>query len=274
MIAPCWIGISKSRKRTAKNPKTSGDAGLWRNLSLGTRIVMSNLLARPMHALLAMSCLGTVFCIPSVFGTGTTEPTNASAAVTNGQPADEAVTVDLAKLTLGGRIVYVSSGAKALVTEMIDNDLRTASRFANSDLQPTVIVELARSDQIHRVDAVYTSESVKLDVYLLNELPKNPGDFRALTPIGSIVDVANRGEATLDFAPRSARYVALRWTRQGPGREPFHVTEVSVFAAVARDQVPPVFDVPDLHIAGESAVDLSNKLGTLADPPKVASVSP
>ena len=77
-----------------------------------------------------------------------------------------------------------------------------------------------------------------------------------------------------DFAPSNARYVALRWTRQQPGREPFHVTEVSVFATLARDQVPPLFDVPDLNIAGESAVDFSNKLGTLADPPKVASVSP
>ena len=235
---------------------------------------MSNLLAHPRCALLAMSCLGTLLCIPSVFGTGTTESAKVGAAVTNRQPADEAVTVDLAKLTSGGRIVYVSSGAKALARQMIDNDLRTASRFLGNDLHPTVIIELAQTDQIRRVSAVCTSEGIKLDVYLLNELPKNPGDFRALTPIGSIVDVANRGEATLDFAPRSARYVALRWTRQEQGREPFQVTEVSVFAAVARDQVPPVFDVPDLHIAGESAIDLSNNLGTLADPPKVASVSP
>jgi len=234
---------------------------------------MSNLLARPRHALLAMSCLATLLCIPSVFGTGTTEPTNAG-AVTNRQPADDAVTVDLAKLTSGGRIVYVSSGAKALARQMIDNDLRTASRFLGNDLHPTVIIELAQSDQIHRVDTVYTPEDIKLDVYLLNELPKNPGDLRALTPIGSILGVATRGEATFDFAPSNARYVALRWTRQQPGREPFHVTEVSVFATLARDQVPPLFDVPDLNIAGESAVDFSNKLGTLADPPKVASVSP
>jgi hypothetical protein len=79
------------------------------------------------------------------------------------------------------------------------------------------------------VSLVIGSQSGKVDVYLLDQLPRNPNALEKINPVGSIVDPAVAQEATLDFAPRSARYVALRWTFL---QKPLHtvgLAEVSVF---------------------------------------------
>jgi len=159
--------------------------------------------------------------------------------------ADE---VDLAKVQAGGKVVLISSGVRGVGFRAIDDDHRTTFRFSSDDARPTLIVQLVENRPIHRVSAVVGSESGKIDVYLLNELPRHPTDLDALSPIGSMMNVAVAREASLDFAPQNARYVALRWTLSNRAPEPLNVAEVSAFstgysaagiAALASD--PPIY---------------------------------
>ena len=159
--------------------------------------------------------------------------------------ADE---VDLAKVQAGGKVVLLSSGVRGGGFRAIDDDHRTTFRFSGDDPRPTLIVQLIENRPIHRVSAIVGSQSGKIDVYLLNELPRHPSDLDALNPIGSIVDPTVAREASLEFAPQNARYVALRWTFSNRGKEPLNVAEVSAFsrgnspagsAALASD--PPIY---------------------------------
>ena len=235
---------------------------------------MRYLIVHCWFSLAATILAGTFAPTSSVRGAEATEAANTVTHTALTVRPDGAVNVDLAKLYAPARVVYVSSGTRVFAPRMIDEDLRTAFRFPGNDLHPTVIVELAQTDQIHRVSAVYKAEGARLDVYLLNALPKHPRDLRSLKPIASIVDLANRSEAAAEFAPVDARYVAFQWTRQKSEGEQFHVTEISAFGMVALEQVPPVLAAPDVHVSGETVIDFSNNLGTQADPPIIASVSP
>src|SRR4029077_1858554 len=96
---------------------------------------------------------------------------------------------DWAKLQARARIAYTSSGPKTLSARMIDNDLQTVFRFSESDKSPTVIVELAKSTQLHRVSAVFRAEDARLDVFLLNELPKDIADLQFAKPDASAVSL-------------------------------------------------------------------------------------
>jgi hypothetical protein len=97
------------------------------------------------------------------------------------------------------------------------------------------------------------SASSKVDVYLLDELPRNPSELDKSTPLTSIVDLVVGKESAVDFPPQPARYIALRWTPALTVVEPFKVAEISAFtkgdpphvadALAATD--PPVFLVPD-----------------------------
>jgi len=234
---------------------------------------MRHFLAHSSFVFLAMSVVGMLLCIPSVFGTDATGP-NGIAHTTSSVQSDERVNFDLVKLQADARIVYVSSGARALAAHMIDNDLRTVFRFSSSDLHPTVIIELAQSRELHRVSAVYETGRKPVDVYLFNKLPADPGDFSSLKPVASLVDLGGRSTAAVEVQPSNVRYVALRWTREKSSNAPFEVAEVSAFAFLLREQLPPAFTDGEMHLPSESAPDFSNKLGTLADPPTIASVSP
>lgn len=152
-----------------------------------------------------------------------------------------------AKLHARARIAYVSSGPKLLAVRMIDDDLGTAFRFAGNDTSPVVIVELAESQRLHRVSAVFTPEVARLDIYLLNERPKDPAALEYLTPFASIVDPPEPGNATVDFAPSNARYVALRWIRLKT-RRPFDVAQVSAFSFVPVNSG--YFTLPSVEAAG------------------------
>lgn len=152
-----------------------------------------------------------------------------------------------AKLGARGRIAYVSSGSKLQAVRMIDDNLGTAFRFAGGDESPVVIVELAESQRLHRVSAVFTPEVARLDIYLLNERPKDPAALEYLTPFASIVDPPEPGNATVDFAPSNARYVALRWIRLKT-RRPFDVAQVSAFSFVPVNSG--YFTLPSVEAAG------------------------
>jgi len=199
--------------------------------------------------------------IPSVHGTEAIETGNDVVPTTLSVRPDGTVDLDLAKLYAGARVVYVSSGALAFAARMIDGDVRRAFRFSGSDLHPTVVIELAQSQQLHRVSAAYQTRSARLDVYLLNELPKHGGDLRAQKPTASIVDPAGRDQTAVDFAPTSARYFALQWTRDKATSEPFEVAGISALSVVPREQNP------------AALADFSN-LTPPTDPPTIPSVSP
>jgi hypothetical protein len=230
--------------------------------------------ARRCYLFAPITLAGLLLGIPPVLGTEAAETPSDIVYTTLSVRPDGSAVSDVAKLYARARVAYVSSGAIAFAVRMIDNDLRTAFRFPGGDLHPTVIVELAQTEQIHRVSTVYEAEGARLDVYLLNELPKHPGDLRALKPIASVLDPTNRGEAAVDFAPTGAHYVALQWTRQKSTSEKFRVTEISVLSVVSREQVLSPLAYGEMRLPGESGPDFSNKLGTLADPPKIGSVSP
>jgi len=145
------------------------------------------------------------------------------------QDVEQRDDVDLAKVQAGGKIVLVSSGARGGGFRAIDDDHRTTFRFSGDDPRPTLIVQLAENRPIHRVSTVVGSKSEEIDVYLLNELPRKPSDLDDLKPTASIINPGIAREASVDFAPQNARYVALRWTLSGTTPEALNVAEVSAF---------------------------------------------
>jgi hypothetical protein len=149
------------------------------------------------------------------------------------EPSNQAVVdaddVDLAKAQSGGRIVFVSSGPRQRSFQAIDDDRRTTFRFSNEDLHPTMIIELADSQPLYRISVVPGSQGGQVDVYLLNKLPRNPGDLAAIKPTATIVDLVVARETAVEFAPQRARYVALRWAQNKPLISAPEVAEVSAF---------------------------------------------
>jgi hypothetical protein len=191
---------------------------------------MRRITAYKRPALLAVSLAGTLLYILAILRAEATEPAPVLSSALSAQSG--APDIDLGKLHAHARVVYVSSGAKTLAVRMIDGDGRTAFRFSESDLHPTVIIELAQNEKLHRVTAAFPAEAARLDVYLTTDLPKDRNDLQFLKPVASVVGFNGDGKAVVDFAPQEARYVALRWTRHEPGGKPFKVTEISAFGGV------------------------------------------
>ena len=170
---------------------------------------------------------------------------------------------DWAKLRAHGRVAYVSSGPRGLRSRMIDNDLQTSFPFAESDRSPTVIIELSKSAQLHRVSTVFKAEDAQLDVMLLNELPKNLDDLQFGKPDISRVGLPDeRGMITADFSVSRARFVVFRWKRNKRD-DPFSVAEISAFS---NDPAEWVSDA-DVQLA-DNAKNL-----TIPEPPAVGVVS-
>jgi hypothetical protein len=195
---------------------------------------------------------------------------------------EDMLNFNFANLYAKGHVVFVSSGAFVAAQRMIDDDTMSGFRFAASDPQPTVIVELAEWERLHRISALYKMQAGQLDVYLLNELGENPGDLSAAKYISSVADRNADGKAAVNFSPQGARYVALRWTSTKPDdAHGFEVAEINAFGDMPLAMLNTI-DLPDiyasntnaLHFPGESGPDFSNTLGTLAQPPLVSVVSP
>lgn len=186
--------------------------------------------------------------------------------------ANDSADYNWAKLDLEARIAYVSSGPKSLAFSMIDGDPRTVFRFSGADLHPTVIVELVRNEQLHRVTTVFHAQNVKVNVFLLNSLPNNVDDLGGAKALTCGLDKFDLGKAGVEFDPSNAHFVAVQWTRPAATAAPFEVAEVSAFGIASRAELPPA--LPDVHFARESGQDFSNGLGTLAQPPAIVAVSP
>ncbi len=175
------------------------------------------------------------------------------------------------------RVVYVSSGSLSQAARMIDDDLSTSYSFAASDARPTVIIALADRQKLHRVSAIYQMQRGQLEVFLLDELGAIPGDLASARLVTTLSDQESDGKAAADFDPRGARYVALRWTPKKPETRSIDVAEIGVFGAATLtvldlEAVPNAF--AQTFMPGEGSHDFSNGLGTLANPPTLAPVSP
>ena len=193
--------------------------------------------ARQTRPLLSMNLTALLLFITSVSGTGAPE-TNDITYTTPSARSGKVADFDVAKLQVGARIVYISSGTKAVSFRTIDGERRTKFRFSSADLHPTVIVELAQNQPVHRVSVVSEIGQGHVDIYLLTALATDPGDLRNAKPLASIVGLAQGGEAAVDFEPSNARYVALRWSREKPSNHPLDVTEISAFAFITREDLP------------------------------------
>jgi hypothetical protein len=170
--------------------------------------------------------------------------------------------VDLAKIQYGGQVVFVSSGQRAAASHAVDDDRRTVFLFSISDPRPTLIVKLNESKPVHRVSVVVASQAGEVNVYLLDEIPREPSDLDKVKPVGSIVDLGVAHEAGAEFAPKSAHYIALRWALSRNHSHPLAVAEVSVFSNAA-----------DATVATLAASD-PPPADPIQGPPLIVSVSP
>jgi hypothetical protein len=150
-------------------------------------------------------------------------------------------------LYAGARIVFVSSGTEQQAIRMIDDNIVTAFQFASADPSPTVVVELAERQRLHRVSAVYKMEKGRLDVFALENLKANPGDLAGETPIASVTDTTGGGKAAVDFGTHGARFVALRWTpADASAAHEFELAEVSAFGEMSLSMLS-TQELPDIY---------------------------
>jgi hypothetical protein len=184
---------------------------------------------------------------------------------------EDMLNFNFANLYAKAHVVFVSSGAEEFARRMIDDDAVTSFQFASNDPHPTVVVELAESERLHRVSALYKMQAGRLDVFLLQELRTNPGDLSGLIPVASATDAFGGGKAAMDFDPKGARYVALRWTpaERGSGKG-FEVAEVSAFGDMPLSMLS-TSELPDVY-ADNSMGLMSPPLVT--QPPRLQLISP
>lgn len=243
------------------------------------------------------------------------------------------------------RVAYISSGENSSASRMIDANARTAHAFAINDRRPTAIVELTNAAELRRVVAYYrTRVPGRVDVYLLDDVGKNMTDLNQRKPDASGTDKDGDGEASVEFDPQGAKYIAIRFTPNdslgesgsyaggsrgtgapgagslaagggasgvgvgaGPGTGPFEIIEIGAYGgpglgSYGGDQfgalqgpgvgAPNDFgwfglgnpnEAPDLYGSGYSNIPFANqggpelsttRLGTLAIPPVIPTVSP
>jgi hypothetical protein len=184
---------------------------------------------------------------------------------------EDMLNFNFANVYARARIAYVSSGATEFAKRMIDDDVMTSFQFAPADPHPTVIIELAENQRLHRISALYKMQAGKLDVFLLQELGKNPGDLSHAKPIASVTDTNAGGKAAVNFDPEGARYVALRWTpaELGVGQS-FDVAELSAFGDMPLAMLSTT-EFPDFYADASMALE---RPPVLPQPPVIPVVSP
>jgi hypothetical protein len=171
---------------------------------------------------------------------------------------EDMLNFNFANLYARAHIVFVSSGIEEYAKRMIDDNVATSFEFAPGDPHPTVIVELADRERLHRISAVYKMEKGRLDVFLLQDLGTNPGDLSGTTPVASTTDTTGGGKAAVDFDPHGARYVALRWTpADAKGSHGLEVAEVSAFGEMPLS-ILSTQEVPDIYA--------DNSIGLMSPP--------
>ena len=164
---------------------------------------------------------------------GTEQTTNVAYTLPTGRAYD-GLHYNFANLYARARVVYVSSGSLSLAQRTIDDDPATGFEFAVDDRRPTIVLQLAESQRLRRISAVYEMQAGQLEVFLLDRIP---GDTSApnldqLRPVLTLTDEHASGKAAADFEPRGARFIALRWTRLGAATKAhtFGMCEIGAFS--------------------------------------------
>ena len=184
---------------------------------------------------------------------------------------EDMLNFNFANLYARAHVVFVSSGIEEYAKRMIDDNVVTSFEFAPADPHPTVIVELADRERLHRVSAVYKMEKGRLDVFLLQDLGTNPGDLSGTSPVASVTDTTAGGKAAVDFDPHGARYVVLRWTpADAKAPHGFEGAEVSAFGEMPLSMLS-TQELPDIY-ADNSIGQMSPPM--VFQPPVLPPVSP
>jgi hypothetical protein len=189
---------------------------------------------------------------------------------------------DYATLRAKGRVVYISSGEQQTAVKMIDDNNETGHRFTAADRRPTAIVELAATEDIHRVTALYRSHKPgRFDVYLLEDISKSATDLNYRKPIASAETTEEENTAAVEFDPEGTRYVAVSFTPNdgaGDGRA-FEIVEINAYgdmpmAMLDALEAPGVYtEISAATFPGEGGPDISSKLGVIAIPPTLPVIS-
>ncbi|HKP03051.1 MAG TPA: hypothetical protein VJU77_06745 [Chthoniobacterales bacterium] len=184
---------------------------------------------------------------------------------------EDMLNFNFANVYAQARVVFVSSGSTEFAKRMIDDDVITSFQFAPADPHPTVIVELAEHQRLHRVSALYKMQAGRLDVFLLQELAENPGDLSHAKPIASVTDASAGGKAAVNFDPEGARFVALRWTpAQAGSGQSFDVAELSAFGDMPLSMLSTT-EFPDFYADASMTLE---RPPVLPQPPVIPVVSP
>ena len=124
-------------------------------------------------------------------------------------------------------------------------------------MHPTAIVELAETERLHRVSALYKMQPGRLDVYLLTHLAADPGDLSGARPIATAMDTNAGGKAAVEFDPQGARYVALRWTPldANASHGSFEVAEIHAFGDMPLSMLN-TYEVPEVYASNSTALGL------------------
>ena len=190
---------------------------------------------------------------------------------------------NFAALPTAGRIVYVSSGEPKIAPRMVDRNEKTFYPFAGRDARPTTILELAANEDIRLVRALYRAPVAgRFDVYQVEELSKGTTDLKFRHPIASVTAEQDGDVAAVDFDPAGARYIAISFTptETTSDSHPFEIIEItaygdSSFAKIDATQAPDVYsNDPGITFPGEGHPDISSRLGVVAIPPTIPTVSP
>ena len=192
-----------------------------------------------------------------------------SVAYTTPALSQDGLNFNFANVYAKARVIYTSSGPADGVYRMIDDDSATAFAFSPDDTHPTVIIELAESERLRRISAVYEMEPGQLDIYLFNQLPADRSDFGGAKPVVSVADATAAGKAAADFDPRGARYVALRWTpnESRPAGQTFKISEIGAFGDMT-------FATLELNEFPDRLAENSGVPNVPVEPPVVPPVSP
>jgi hypothetical protein len=153
------------------------------------------------------------------------------------------------------RGLYVSSGERDQINNMIDDQPGTVYNFAAGDSAPTAVIDLGRERDISRLAAIYAQQQGTVDFYVLRNLPgdlpadqsslrpiANVGqradlpvaikfgeqDLAKLQPVGSVVS-NGEGRASVDFSAVSGRYIMLKWHPANTTNAVFSVAQVAAF---------------------------------------------
>lgn len=192
-------------------------------------------------------------------------------------PFEDTLHFNYANQYAQGHVVYVSSSGPESPSRMIDDDASTSFSFGTNDDHPTMVVELAGRQRLHRVSALSEGAGTSVQVYLLDELGSDPGDLSHARLVSSSATQTGDGIIRVDFDPQNARYIALRWNRSRGSHKPIEVAEIGVFGTVPISVVD-LTEQPEMFAEnskpGEGSQDMSNSLGTLANPPAIGSTSP